>query len=147
MFKDWDFAEEITQEAFVKAFEMQRDLRDPSSFLRWVTRIAIRHGNRQAQLNLLRYNPLPAEDQMRSVLFPTYPGTPLSDTEEFVRSWLYTLEKADRQMIQMKYGDLMTHFEISRKTNRSISTIKRRLTHIRSMLKEALRKEWHYPSI
>ncbi|MCL2166885.1 MAG: RNA polymerase sigma factor, partial [Clostridiales bacterium] len=144
---DWDFAEEITQEAFVKAFEMRHDLRDPRSFLRWVTRIAIRHGNRQARLNLLRYNPLPAESEMRSIMFSTYQGPPQSDAEEFVRSWLFTLEKADRQMIQMKYGDLMTHLEISRITNKSISTIKRRLSHIRSMLEEALRKEWHYPSI
>ena len=140
-FKNEDFAMEITQEAFTRAFMKLGDLRDESKFLPWVTTIAIHYGYYRARLDQARFNRLPPDDRLGEALISASLGNPGAEAEDLIRRWLLTHKASDQRIFEMKYDYAMSNQEIAHAIRKSLSTVKRRLAFLRSSLKEALEKE------
>ena len=147
-FRQRDFAMEITQEAFARAYAKQGDLRDKASFLPWVTAIAVNYGYRQAKLNSLRFNPLPPADRTgyrRSAgVHPNIADSPFGAEGSFIRRWVMSLKEADQRLFIMKYYYRMRNADISIEMDKPLGTVKRRISHLKTKLKEALHGEKRY---
>ena len=135
------FAEEITQEAFARAFAKRWQLRDKTKFLPWVIRIAIRYGRVTARLDRVRYNELPDDDISKYPHIASRPPAPLPEGESFVSRWLKTQKDTDCQLFVMRYYYKMPMREISAATRKPLGTVKRRLAHLKARLKEDLLAE------
>jgi RNA polymerase sigma-70 factor (ECF subfamily) len=140
-FKNADFASEITQEAFSRAFEKYGDLREKSKFRPWVTMIAIRHGYNQSRLDQKRFNKLPPEDLLERNWSAVSPEDLPVDETNFIRNWILTLKEADQSMFLMKHYYYMTDDEIGMETEKPAGVIKRRLALLKSKLRTALENE------
>ena len=140
-FKDEDFAAEITQEAFTRAFIKLGNLRDSSKFASWVTSIALRYGYLKSRQDRLRYNPLPPDEQLEQVWFAAEPDEMLIEELNLIRRWILTLKESDQQIFLMKHYYLMTTEEIRQETGKALSTIRRRLTLLKAKLKAVIEEE------
>lgn len=140
-FKNSDLAMEITQEAFSRAFVKFGNLRNSDKFRSWVTSIALRHGYLKSRQDLSRYNALPPDDQLERDGYSIIADDMQIEESNFVRHWILTLREPDQNIILMKHYYLMTNEEIARETGKAVSTIKRRLSLLKSSLKAAVQEE------
>jgi RNA polymerase sigma-70 factor (ECF subfamily) len=140
-FKNADFAKEITQEAFSRAFMKYEDLRDKHKFRTWVAKIAVRYGYNQSRLDLQRFNQLPPEDLLERNWTAVSPEDLPVDETNFIRNWILTLKEVDQSMFLMKHYYYITDDEIGFEIGKPASTVKRRLALLRSKLKAALEEE------
>ena len=140
-FKDPEFALEVTQEAFTRAYIHRHALRDETKFLFWVLRIAKNYGIEQSRLNRLRFNVLPAEISTGQGLFSISRDSRSAVKVDFVRSFMRSLEKPEQQLLLMKYDARMTHEAISRELGVHPSTVKRRISRLKTRITEAYQKE------
>ncbi|MCL1805134.1 MAG: sigma-70 family RNA polymerase sigma factor [Clostridiales bacterium] len=136
-FNDAGFAEEITQEAFAKAFAHRENLRDVSSFPSWVTTIAKRIGYNRRRLDQYRYNKLPPEDLLEQHWNPLVPDDVQVEDINFIRQWILGLKDDDQQIILLKYYHGLNDAEIGMETGKQAGTVKRRHALLRRKLREA----------
>jgi len=136
-----DFAKEVTQEAFSRAFINLEGLRDKERFLPWVVAIAMHYGYKRARLDKSRFNELPPEDQLEQGLGAVdHEDIPLEELN-FIRSWILTLSEPDQQLFLLRYYYHRTYAEISRETGKPLGTVKSRLSTLRVKLMEAMPAE------
>jgi RNA polymerase sigma-70 factor (ECF subfamily) len=138
IFNNADFAKEVTQEAFSRAFEKYADLREKDKFRPWVTKIAIRYGYNQSHLDLQRFNQLPPEDLPERNWPAVAPEDLPMDGANFIRGWILTLKPADQALFLMKHYYYMTCEEIALETGKPASTVKGRLTLLMTKLRAAM---------
>ena len=136
VFADADFAIEITQEAFTRAYTHLDELRDEEKFLPWVIRIAMHYGYRQRRLQTLRSNPLPDGCQTRYTPLFSLPDLWESDSESFLAPWLAALGEEDRLLFVLKHYLRWRNDDICRELGKPLSTVKRRLSRLKAKLRE-----------
>jgi len=140
-FEDAEFAMEVTQEAFTRAYIHRYTLRDEKKFLSWVLRIAYNFGYEKSRLNRLRFNALPADIRTGQGLFSTPHDGRSAEKVDFVRRFMRSLRKPEQQLLLMKYDAHMTYEAISRELGVHPSTVKRRISRLKAKLTEAYQKE------
>ena len=142
MVHDWDEAEELTQRAFVKAYENLDRFNLKQKFFSWLYRIAINE-----TLNYLkqkkRLEPLQnglmakeknPEEEYRS-----------KELNEHLRKALETLDPAFQILIVLKHFQGFSYQQISEFLDVPPKTVKSRLYTARQQLKEALEKMGYLP--
>ena len=142
MVHDWDEAEELTQRAFVKAYENLKRFNLKQKFFSWLYRIAINE-----TLNYLkqkkRLEPLQdglvARDKNPEEEYRTL------ELNENLRKALETLDPALQILIVLKHFQGFSYQEISGFLGIPQKTIKSRLYTARQLLKEALEKIGYLP--
>ena len=133
---DFHTAEEITQDAFLKAHQKLSTLKDPSRFPGWLYVIAAR-----CCLSWLRQNRLQAESfdrvrkEMNAQSWVKYAD---ARTREEVHSALESLPESERTVLTLYYMAGMTCEEIGRFIGTSCGAIRDRLYRARIRLKEEL---------
>ena len=137
-FRQVDFAMEITQEGFARAFAHLGDLRDESKFLPWVIAIAMNFGIHKARHDTLEFNPLPPDELIEQAMFTVSYGDPQEQGTDVLKHWLSTLDASDRELFLLKYIYAVPNTVLCEKTHKSLSTVKRKLAAMRISLKEAL---------
>ena len=140
-FGNRDFAQEITQEAFVRAYAKLWQLKDKSKFIPWVTAIAFHFGYNKYQQDSQRYNSLPDDHMLERGYISSLPPGPRLYGESFFTRWIKTLKKPDHRLFVLRYYYRMSMLEISEKTGRPLGTVKRRLAHLKIKLREAMERE------
>ena len=142
---DFHYAEEITQDTFLRAYQNLSTLRNPSQFLRWLYVIAdrlclnwLRKQKPAKQLQSLEDTP------MEEVVKYDYAHYVLEDREikasehrfEIVKKLLDKLPEGERTVMTLYYLGEMTTREIGTFLGVSVETIRTRLHRARKRLRE-----------
>ena len=142
---DFHYAEEITQDAFLRAYQKLSTLKNPSQFLRWLYVITdrlclnwLRKHKPAKQLQSLEDTP------MKEVVESAYARYVLEQREteatehrfEIVKKLLEKLPEGERTVVTLHYLGEMTTSEISKFLGVSVEAIKLRLYRARKRLQE-----------
>ncbi|MCG9131478.1 sigma-70 family RNA polymerase sigma factor [Candidatus Poribacteria bacterium] len=140
---DFHIAEDITQEAFLKAYQRLSTLKEPQSFASWL--YVITANQCKAWLRKKRTWIQSLEDTSSTQLEKaTYSGHIIAENErmttetqrEVVKELLAKLQESDRTVITLYYLGGMTYEEISNFLGVSEAAIRNRLYRARRRLKE-----------
>ena len=140
---DFHIAEDITQEAFLKAYQRLSTLKEPQSFASWL--YVITANQCKAWLRKKRTWIQSLEDTSSAQLErATYSGHIIAENErmteetqrEVVKKLLAKLQESDRTVITLYYLGGMTYEEISNFLGVSVGAIKSRLHRARQRLKK-----------
>ncbi len=143
---DFHYAEEITQDTFLRAYQKLSTLRDPNQFLRWLYVIANRlclnwlRKKRKHEKHLQSLEDTSIEEMTES----TYERYVLEQREieaseqrfEIVKKLLEKLSEGERTVMTLYYLGEMTTQEISKSLGVSVETIRTRLHRARKRLQE-----------
>lgn len=142
---DFHYAEEITQDTFLRAYQKLSTLKNPSQFLGWLYVIANRLclkwlRKHKPEKHLQSLEDTPMEDVAKSA-YTDYVSEQ-RETEatehrfEIVRKLLEKLPDGERTVVTLHYLGEMTTKEISKSLGVSVETIKVRLYRARKRLRE-----------
>ena len=140
---DFHIAEDITQEAFLKAYQRLSTLKEPQSFASWL--YVITANQCKAWLRKKRTWIQSLEDTSSAQLEKaTYSGHIIAENErmtaeaqrEVVKKLLEKLQESDRTVITLYYLGGMTYEDISNFLGVSVGAIKSRLHRARQRLKK-----------
>ena len=143
---DFHYAEEITQDTFLRAYQNLSTLRDPSQFLRWLYVIASRlclnwlrkQKKHEKQLQSLEDTPMAEvakSDYARCVLEQR--ETEATERRlEIVEKLLEKLPEGERTVMTLHYLGEMTTTEIGKFLGVSVEAIRTRLHRARKRLQE-----------
>ena len=140
---DFHIAEDITQEAFLKAYQRLSTLKEPQSFASWLYVITTNHC--KAWLRKKRTWMQSLEDTSSAQLErATYSGHIIAENErmteeaqrEVVKKLLEKLQESDRTVITLYYLGGMTYEEISKFLGVSEAAVRNRLYRARRRLKK-----------
>ena len=140
---DFHIAEDITQEAFLKAYRRLSTLKEPQSFASWL--YVITANQCKAWLRKKRTWMQSLEDTSSAQIEKTtYSGHIIAENErmteeaqrEVVKKLLEKLQESDRTVITLYYLGGMTYEEISNFLGVSVGAIKSRLHRARQRLKK-----------
>jgi RNA polymerase sigma-70 factor, ECF subfamily len=127
-------AEDITQEALVRAWRSRSSCRSPEKPWAWVSEITRNEANRMFARRSMTHE-LPTEAVAECA----------SDSEEEslvvrldVERALGTLSAADRLLVRLRYQGDMTHPRVAQIVGQSEVNVKVRLHRVRAKLKESL---------
>ena len=146
-------AEEITQEAFLKAFEKINTFKKGSMFYTWIfkiaTNIAITRSRRSKKVNFYSLqgsqnsaNTKNADQDFSSftAVFTTKPDEPMmsSETIKVVQQALAMLEESQKMVVVFRDIEGMDYAKIAEILDLPVGTIKSKLHRARTTLKEKL---------
>jgi RNA polymerase sigma factor (sigma-70 family) len=129
--RDYDGAEEVTQEAFLKLLENWRKVSSYEQPEAWVRRIAIRIAVRRASREHERTT---RERRARQPAAATEPDLDLADA-------IATLAPRQRAAVVLHYYEDLPVLEVARVLSVSESTVKQHLLRARARLAEVLGEE------
>ena len=139
---DFHFAEEITQDTFLIAYQKLATLKDPTRFLRWISVIANRCCITWLREKRIQTRPLEAEDEtlIQKAAYSLYvveehAKITEASQREVVRKLLAKLPENERTVITLHYFSEMTCEDIGALLGISTNTIKSRLRRAQQRLK------------
>ena len=140
---DFHIAEEITQDAFLKAYKELATLKKQHRFARWLSVIATRACIEWLRKKRLSTQSLEATNhaQLEKATYSEYviqenERTTAEAQSEVVQKLLAKLREKERTVIILHYFGEMTHEEISEFLGTSVGTIKSRLRRAQQRLKK-----------
>ncbi len=143
--KDEDFAQDIVQEAFLKAYESLPNLRNKEQFYPWLKRIAINESLMKLERNKRYVDMYDEEQEEDDYFFNTItdeknPEKELLDEElrKYVRRYVDSLPSKLRTVIILREVEDMSYEEIAEMLNIPIGTVRSRLFNARQIIKERL---------
>lgn len=138
-----DEADDVVQEAFVKAYLALGDFRGESSFFTWLYRITV-----NLSLNAVRkrqvMNYLHESELLSKILpSPDDPGRDLEqrETESALERAVARLPEKQKAVFVMRYYDEMTYEEIGRVLKTSVGGLKANYFHALRKVQEYMRNE------
>ena len=140
-------ADDVTQEAFVKAYLSLGDFRGDASFFTWLYRIAL-----NLSLNTVRKRQIVnyvRESELLGRLFPA-PDDPQKDLEgkelaSRLQKAVSALPEKQRAVFVLRYYDELSYDEISAIVKTSVGGLKANYFHALRKVQEALRNEIQAP--
>ncbi len=129
-------AQDVTQEAFLRAFSTLNTLRDLDRFGAWLTGIA-----RNVARNITRSAARELPRESASGEAAVEPNVESKDLHEFLRRQLATLDDDDREVLLMHYFTGLTTREIGDALGINRETAKKRLQRAREALSERVLAE------
>jgi RNA polymerase sigma-70 factor (ECF subfamily) len=139
MVRNDELAEDITQEAFVKAYFNLNKLQNPGSFKSWLFRIA--NNNTLDYLRRKRLPQIDVDDQLRESYVDE--GNPEQEHQQasrskHIQSALAKLKEDQRSILIMCDLQGLSYAEISEALNIPFGTVQSRIFYARKKLKEHL---------
>jgi RNA polymerase sigma-70 factor (ECF subfamily) len=145
MVKDYQTAEDLAQEAFIRAYHSLADLKEPDRFAGWVCTIL-----RRTALDFLRLNKnVVSLDVLRDEGFEppqesTDAGAATLVTQEDdarVLEVLQNLREDYRDIIILKHVEKLSYKELAQRLNMSVSAVGEKLSRVRALLRRRLEKK------
>jgi len=136
-------AEDLAQEAFIKAFQNLSQLKDYTKFAHWLKQITANTCHRwlrQRQREMSRLGFLHEIDEQLEGTHNVTPDELVESKEriKMVQQALDTLSENNRIVLTLFYMDGLSYRDISEFLGAPVSTIKSRLHHARKKLKEKM---------
>jgi RNA polymerase sigma factor (sigma-70 family) len=137
-----DIAEDLAQDAFLRAFRSLSTLSDPSKFGPWLSGIALRvcldwlKSPKNAQVNFSTLGP---EIPLSDLLATEHDSGILSGEERrLLLREIENLPESYRQIILLYYYDDLTYRQVAELLNVSVPTVNARLAKARALLRQRL---------
>jgi len=138
--KDASLAEDLAQEAFLKAYRSVDEMREPARLKTWLYSIAkftaidwIRRRKREPVLGL-------ADDAAREL-----PERPAAESKEDrsvrVMDVIRGLKEEHREIMILRYVRGLSYSQIARETGSTVSAVGEKLSRIRDIVRDKLRAE------
>lgn len=154
MIRDTDDAEDLTMEAFAKAFRNLDRFKKDYTFSTWLFRIATNNAIdfiRKKKLKTMSLNNTLSDDSGNSVNIDVEDDDNNPQDEfiksqriEMVRVFVDKLPAKYRKLVQMRYFDELSYEEIAKELDKPLGTVKAQLHRSRELLFEiASGKETH----
>ncbi|MGM0945789.1 MAG: RNA polymerase sigma factor [Bacteroidota bacterium] len=154
MIRDADDAEDLTMEAFAKAFKNLHRFKKDYTFSTWLFRIATNNAIdfiRKKKLKTMSLNNTLSDDSGNAVTIDVEDGDNNPQDEfiksqriEMVRVFVDKLPAKYRKLVQLRYFDELSYEEIAQELEKPLGTVKAQLHRSRELLYEiASGKEKH----
>lgn len=154
MIRDADDAEDLTMEAFAKAFKNLHRFKKDYTFSTWLFRIATNNAIdfiRKKKLKTMSLNTTMSDDSGNSVNIDVEDDDDNPQDEfiksqriEMVRIFVDKLPAKYRKLVQLRYFDELSYEEIAQELEKPLGTVKAQLHRSRELLYEiASGKEKH----
>jgi len=135
---DFQYAQDLVQETFLKAYLSLSQLRDPDRFSSWLYRIAINNCNMWLRKRSQKTLSLKDPDKLQDTSPSIYEGYHKRELEIKVKKALSRLSENNRLVITLHYLAGHSYNEMAELLNLSLSTVKSRVHEGRKQLKEEL---------
>ena len=146
MVRDYQHAEDLAQETFLKAYHFLNDLQEAEKFGGWILTILrhtaldfLRSKKEGVSLETLQEDGFEPEDGTR--LDPQVAAIETHEDELRVISALQTLREDYREIIILKHVERLSYKEIAERTNMTVSGVGEKLSRVRALLKQRLEKK------
>lgn len=143
--RDFQAAEDLSQDAFIKAYHSLEDLKEPHKFGSWICTI-LRHtalDYLRSQRNLKSLESLQEDGFEPAGAAPGESAVMVLEVhEEEVRTMeaLRKLRQDYREIIILKHVEKLSYKEIAKRLNMSVSAVGEKLSRVRALLKRRLEK-------
>ena len=129
-------AQDVTQEAFLSAYQKIDDLRDPAAFPGWLRRIVLTHAHRATR----RKSPflLPLEDGDAPLQADPAVSVEHRELAEQVTRAVRSLPEHERVVTELFYIGDYSQQEIAERLALPLTTVKKRLQYAREHLRESM---------
>jgi len=131
--RNYDDAEDITQEVFIDALRKLKDFRRESSLKTWLYRIAVNkaknHLRKQRLISLVRFSRPEEDDEMD---FPDHSQSNKLERKELEEKFLEvlaSLPEKQREVFSLRYFDNLSFNEISEMLGTSVGGLKANYFH------------------
>lgn len=141
-------AEDLVQEAFIKAFRALASFNDEFAFSTWLYKIAVNNcidHLRKKRLQVYSYDkPIAAKDGELQREYPDKEETPdkellSSEKSQIITAAIYELPEKYKTAIVLRHREELSYEEIATKLNLPLGTVKARIFRAREMLKRKLK--------
>ena len=146
-------ADDLTIEAFGKAFRQLSSYTPQNTFATWLFSIASNHGIdfiRRQHMRLVPLNSMSVtdEDDAYEYPFPSNDPTPEEELitrqrDKIVRDLVDRLAPRYRRIVNMRYFDELSYEEIAKQLNIPLGTVKIQLRRARLLLAEIIKSQKH----
>ena len=144
-------ADDLTMEAFGKAFCQLSSYTPQNTFATWLFSIASNHGIdfiRRQHMRLVSLNSMSVSDDDEAFEYPIPSEDPNPEEElisrqrdKLVRELVDRLAPRYRRIVNMRYFEELSYEEISRKLNIPLGTVKIQLSRARLLLAEIIKSQ------
>ena len=146
MIRDFQYAEDLAQETFLKAYSFLGDLQEPEKFGGWILTILrhtaldfLRARKDSVSLETLQQDGFEPQD---SVQDDAQSAVVESHEEEMrVLEALQGLRADYREIIVLKHVERLSYKEIAERTKMTVSGVGEKLSRVRALLKQRLEKK------
>jgi len=146
-------ADDLTMEAFGKAFCQLSSYTPQNTFATWLFAIASNHGIdfiRRQHMRLVPLNTMSVTDDSETYEYPFPSDDPTPEEElitrqrdTIVRQLVDRLAPRYRRIVAMRYFDELSYDEIARRLNLPLGTVKIQLRRARLLLSEIIKSQRH----
>jgi RNA polymerase sigma-70 factor (ECF subfamily) len=140
--RDTDRADDATQQALMSAWDHLRSLRDPDRFDAWTYKLVVHAAYREARRERVHRAAVrwvsPGDGPSRE------PTEALADRDELDRAFR-TLSPEHRAILTLRYYADLPFADIAEVLGIPIGTVGSRLHHATRRMRDALRREQHWP--
>lgn len=132
---DWGLAEDAAQEAFLNAYLVLSQLREPAAFPGWFRRIVFKQGDRLARGKQEQFLPIDAAAALPDPAADPYAQVVQDERRRQVHQAIAALPRHEREVVALFYIGQHSHKEVAAFLELSITAVKSRLFSARQRLK------------
>ena len=146
MVRDFQHAEDLAQDTFLKAYSYLGDLQEPDKFGGWILTI-LRHTAldflraRKDSVSLETLQQDGFEPQDPAPEDPQFAAVESHEEEMRVMEALQSLRADYREIIMLKHVERLSYKEIAERVNMTVSGVGEKLSRVRALLKQRLEKK------
>ncbi len=130
---DYHLANDISQDAFVKAYEKLASLRKPHAFGPWLIKIA-----RRCALESAKQKSKRANLKINNAAMIEDPNGQLDEENQWLLAAVVKLPKAEKQVVMLHYFGQNSVRDVSKIVGRSVGTVTKQLSRARIRLRKIL---------
>lgn len=132
---DYHLASDVSQEAFVKAYEQLAGLRKPEAFGPWLMKIAHRYA-----LNSARQKLKESRLEMKAAASIEHPNGQLDEDKQRLLAAVVKLPRSEKQVVILRYLDDNSVKDVADIIGRSVGTVTKQLSRAHKRLRKMLER-------
>ena len=130
---EYHLAADVSQEAFVKAYEQLAGLRKPEAFGSWLMKIT-----RRCALDSSRRKPKETQLEPKIATTTESPDGQLDEDKQKLLAAVVKLPKAEKQVVMLRYFSDNSVKDVAKIAGRSIGTVTKQLSRAHKRLRKIL---------
>jgi len=132
---DYHLASDVSQEAFIKAYEQLAGLRKPEAFGPWLMKIAHR-----CALNSARQKLKEPRLEMKAAAVIDNPDGQLDEDKQRLLAAIVKLPRSEKQVVMLRYLGDNSIKDVAEITGRSVGTVTKQLSRAHKRLRKILER-------
>jgi RNA polymerase sigma-70 factor (ECF subfamily) len=132
---DYHLASDVSQEAFIKAYEQLAGLRKPEAFGHWLMKITHRYA-----LNSARKKLKEPRLEMKAAELIENPDGQLNEEKQKLLAAVVKLPRSEKQVIMLRYLGGNSVKDVAEITGRSVGTVTKQLSRAHKRLRKILER-------